>query len=315
MYTDRLDIFRQYVLSAFALRKVQKWLLVVVFLLVVTFFGVQGLKVMPLFKQGDNSHISMQAVSSTDSAALTEKDYNSLAEQLWFGAPVQQAVEVEEVAQETTLNLELKATIAGGAFPRAVILDVSSGKSQMLKINEDVLPGVKLTKVERRHVLLDNRGKREALSLPQTTLGRKLPNPDSIGNNKSVASANRTEKKSTYIPLEMRKVDTYQKITISKLDAVEALANLGSLSKQARSIPVVSPEHGVQGYKFTRMDHDSIFKKISLREGDTVVFVNGVHVKNKEKIFPILTSLAKADKVTLVFERLGKMISLEVSLN
>lgn len=304
--------YSQYILSRQRVQRCLPYLLpfLVVFVLFMSFLTLDFFKTEDVPALGAKSILFEQK-----SPVYSLDDYTSLSEQTWFGLALSGVPQyVEEIAQETTLNLALKATIAGGNSPRAIILDVSKGTSRMFKLGESILPNVSLVSIERRHILLDNKGKKEALSLPESSLAQQV---DTSKKQEAHQAASRTvssSSKKEYVPLGLRKIDLHQKVTISKLDAVEALSNLGALSKTARVIPRVSSKYGIVGYQFTRMDHNSLFKKVSLQEQDTIVRINGVDVKSKEKVFPVLMSLAKAEKANIVIFRNGKMISLDVYL-
>jgi hypothetical protein len=105
-----------------------------------------------------------------------------------FGAKIAGAQEpfaevVSEDVEQTKLPLTLEATIAGsGRWARASIYDTQKRESQVLQPGDSIdgYPGVTLDRVERRRILLLNKGRREELLLPEETGANARPS-DSAG--------------------------------------------------------------------------------------------------------------------------------------
>ncbi len=230
----------------------------------------------------------------------TKNNANILAENTWFGISPDLAVnnmQAETIVIETALNLSLKGTIMGSK-PRAFIVDNETGKTHLVKLNEEIIPNVKLSKIDRRQVVIINNGKTETLSLPNASLNGKIA---------------QQKKQPTYTLLFKRKAEKRQKVKIPASDVSYALSNLGALANQAKLIPRVSGST-IEGYKIMRMKNNSFLRKLSLKEGDILLKLDNVLISDKAKMFPMLMSLKDAKKARLLIHRQGKNIALDIQV-
>ena len=256
--------------------------------------------------------VQLGQVEATD--VMTLESYAPLTQSTWFGSSAHlatQALEEEVVVAETTLNLALEGTIFGPR-PRAILYDNAARKTHVLMLGESIMPQVTVAEVNRRSVVLDNRGTLETISLPAGL--SLLTKPETT--NVAVAPAKpaaRVAKEAPYVLLYERPAVKRQKVTIGKLEALKALANLGSLSNEVKLIPRVSGGT-IEGYKIFQMAHDSFFSKLTLKEGDIFLKLNGTLVSQKDKIFPMLMNLKSAREADVLIHRDGENILLTVAV-
>lgn len=225
---------------------------------------------------------------------------SALGENTWFGISPDLTInqmDAEAITQETALNLSLKGTIMGSK-PQAFIVDNETGKTYLVKLNENVINGVKLTSVDRRQVVITNNGKRETLSLPTTLLNGGLVKQKS---------------EPTYTLLFERKPSKRQLVKISASDVQYALGNLGALATEAKFIPRVAGPV-TEGYKIMKMKNNSFLRKLSLKERDIILKLDDVLISDKSKLFPMLMDLKNALKARLLIHRDGKNIALDIQV-
>jgi type II secretion system protein C len=262
-----------------------------------------------------------------ENTPILVEDYIALRDATWFGtsytAEKEQLVE-EKVVVETTLNLQLKGTIVG-PNSRAIIKDNATGKTLILKEGENFLNGVKVARVTRRRVLLDNKGQMEGLSLAgedymaiggeptiMPAMGKVAPS-QVVQKSAGIKRLN-AQQQDTYIPMVNRKITKRQKLKLEKSEVLSALSNLATLGKQARFIPRIK-DGRVEGFIVTQLEHDSFLARMSLKEGDILVKLDDVPVGQKDKLFPMMMGLATASEAELVINRGGEQIALMVDFS
>jgi type II secretion system protein C len=244
-------------------------------------------------------HVASNTTQTHDVYESTLQKSNTLGQNTWFGVSPELAVnqmEAETVAVETALNLSLKGTIMG-SNPQAFIVDNETGKTHLVKLDEEVINGVTLASVDRRQVVLTNNGKRETLSLPSTML-------NGISHKKAEPE---------YTVLFEREAEKRQLVKISSADVEYALGNLGALSTEAKFIPRVAGGT-VEGYKIMKMKNNSFLRKLSLKERDILLKLDDVLISDKAKLFPMLMDLKNASKARLLIHRGGENIALDVQV-
>jgi type II secretion system protein C len=108
--------------------------------------------------------VEAPAPRSTDQA-----QYQVIASRNLFRTRAPAEVPVAEQLKESELRLKLCGTFASTVPERSVacIDDQTAQKRRAYRVNEEIAPGVKLTAVERRRAVIDNRGQREQLSMEE----------------------------------------------------------------------------------------------------------------------------------------------------
>ncbi len=109
-------------------------------------------------------------------------DRNLFAAQLAGETELVEEEPEEEDLEETELPLVLGGTLAAtGESSRAAIYDKRSRKSQVLRPGDEIEghPNVTIDRIERRRVLILNKGKREELLLAEADPNRPAPKAES----------------------------------------------------------------------------------------------------------------------------------------
>ena len=132
------------------------------------------------------------SVPRLDTPAQSAQDYpryQIIADRNLFRTPdvATAAVLVEEKLEESTLKLRLIGTTAGvpASLSVATVEDERKHETSSLRV-EDMVSGARVVRIERKRVVLDNRGKLEQLTLDEKA--RRAAPPPTRGRGRAAAS-------------------------------------------------------------------------------------------------------------------------------
>ena len=210
-------------------------------------------------------------------------------------------------APDTKLNLKLRGILASSdpSLAIAIIAD-GKGKEDAYAL-EAKLPGnAVLKEIYADRVILEYRGRLEALRLPKETIagnGPKSARLNSGGKRGLKASSIRSVRNANTSAL----LRQYREAMIND---PQSLMNLVSAS------PVVDKATGkLKGYKIRPGKDRKLLRKFGLKNGDVVTAVNGVSLDNPIKALEIMRDLSTASSVTLDVERRGQMQSFSFQID
>jgi len=218
---------------------------------------------------------------------VSEADMSRVAEAHLFGvasedAPTPVAVQTVD-APDTTLSLELLGTIASDVASESYALIHERGKeTKVYAIGEVVTSGAKLHSVYADRVLLDRKGKLEALRLPKDISG------SSSGS--TVARQTRTSQAATLSNPSLAAVIT---------------ENASDLTNIIRPQPVFA-DGQQRGYRLYPGRDRRKFAMLGLRPGDLITEINGTALTDPSKGMEIFQSLGDSTSVTVTVERNGQ---------
>ncbi|MBW2312882.1 MAG: hypothetical protein JRH10_01725 [Deltaproteobacteria bacterium] len=176
--------------------------------------------------------------------------------------------EVEEDLQETKLPLRLLGTAASEdrTLAWAAIDDLEERKHKIVATGGQVRPEATVVRIERKRVVLRNRGRLEELLLddetPTKVVARRPTRP---------ARASRTRKKN--LASRVRKV-AENRFKVSNRDVQDVVRNPASLFSEARILPKYEDGQMV-GVQLNAIKEGSLFEQVGLNDGDTIVEFNG----------------------------------------
>jgi len=180
------------------------------------------------------------------------------------------------VEQATSLNLKLHGVFAAlGGLPAMAIVGVD-GQDQAVSTGYEIVPGVVLDAVEPDHVVLLNRGVRERLDL------------DPVGRPLTLADGD--------IPLSRQEIN-------------QALANPQSLGVQAQAGTGAKP-----GLVLTTVDANGLAARLGLQSGDILRQINDRPVANVQDFARLISDNAGVQRITVLGERQGTLLSLSFRL-
>lgn len=244
--------------------------------------------------------VSFTPARQVNVRALEEKDFQIVLERNLFNSaavgesvgPIDLSTPVQASAAETTVavaDLRLIGTIVAGSESLALIQ--SGKKTGIFQLNESPAPGVTITEILRKMVILDERGQRRELPLKQ----QKTLKPQLVNRR---GAANSVQQDGIVALAE----DRWQ---ISRAVADNARANLNSLLQTARVIPELKNGQTI-GFKLVEMEKGSLLEKIGLRVGDLIVEINQVELNSPEKALQIFQQVREANNISLGLIRNGQ---------
>lgn len=218
---------------------------------------------------------------------VSEADMNRVAEAHLFGEAAVEAppVVVQETldAPDTNLSLELLGTLAADRKEESYALIHERGKeTKVYAIGEAVTADAKLHAVYADRVLLERRGKLEALRLPRELTGSAPRSPSTV-------SRTRTSQ------AELSNPSMAAMIT----------ENASSFTDIVRPQPVFA-DGQQRGYRLYPGRERRKFAMLGLRPGDLVTEINGTALTDPSKGMEIFQGLGEATSVTVTVERNGQ---------
>lgn len=245
--------------------------------------------------------LQMPRSAPQPSAGQSHKtDISRIAQWHLFGeiqkaAPVP-VVQVTE-APDTKLNLKLRGLLASSdpVAARAIIAD-GRGKEEAYKIGQKLPGNAVLREIYADRVILEYRGRLEALRLPKDAVANALVSTSSVNTSRR---RNRVTQAGTADNAALLR--QYRDALINR---PQTLMNLVSAT------PVTDKATGkLKGYRIRPGKDRRLLGRFGLKSGDVVTTVNGVALNNPIKALEIMRDLSTASSVTLDVERNGVMQS------
>lgn len=266
-----------------------KWMEVVLVVLAAWF--VAGLFVA-------SNEVPLQDVSKAIKAEVptTEVDSRFIEKVHLFGQP-RVAPKAPQVIQPTEtpvsvsrLNIKLIGTVVAGDKSAAMVSVGTSKKQAVFFLKEEIQSGVTLEEVEPMEIVVNNRGKRERISL-ETGKRRAKTAP--------VAVPRRAAPR-----LPIRTDILNKKINRNHLNS--QMRNFSTLLSQARVSPHFS-NGKPDGFKISEIVKGSLYEEIGLMNGDIIKSVNGESVTGAEQAMRMYRELQSATFIDVEVERNGTM--------
>ena len=191
-------------------------------------------------------------------------------------------------------NLTLVGTVVAGKESLALIR--IGAKPRVLRLDEEVLPGVKVVAIGRKQVVLSDHGTRQELLLKQSKEAKSKP-------------VRRTNKLAAGRGIVAVDKGTWK---VAKTVVDSARKNFTALLQTARMVPQVKNGQTI-GFKLIEMEKGSLLEQIGLKVGDLIVEVNQVKLNSPEKALQIFQQVREANNITLGLIRNGKPETFEYS--
>jgi type II secretion system protein C len=150
--------------------------------------------------------------------------------------------------------------------------------------------GVRVVRIERGRVVLDNKGRREELLLDEASnVPLARTQPDRSSRRQSRRAAARTPSR-TPTPITERLKELR--------DANSGVRNMGSILSQGRPVP--KWENGeLVGMELRDVEPGGLYEKVGLAEGDIITAVNGIELDNAADASKVLAELSTADSLEI----------------
>ncbi len=246
-----------------------------------------------------SGHVAVRHLEEDDFQIILNRSlFNSAAvgdvtERVDLASSAVPADAAEEVVS-TTGDLVLIGTVVAGEDSLALIK--VGTKTQIFRMKDELSPGVVVTEIGRKLVVLTNHGVREELPLKQ----RKGASAQLVRQRGPVATQR-----------GIVAVDE-GRWQISKTVANDARANLNSLLQTARMVPQIKNGKTI-GFKLVEMQKGTLLELIGLKVGDLIVEINQVKLDSPEKALQIFQQVREANNISLGLMRNGQPETFEYS--
>ncbi len=234
-----------------------------------------------------------------DRQAILEKNLFNVSTLLPEAAPEDIAPPPDANLEETKLPLRLLGTLASTTpgDARAAVENQREGrKIVVVRVGDEILEGVRVVAVERRRIVIDNGGKREALSLDDETEQRISQQDPNAGRAIARASA-RAAPRPAPLP-RARRIPEQAAAAPAQASRAPGAGDLGdpaSIASQARFLPKYDEEsQQLLGIEVTAIKPGSLLEEIGVQEGDVIIEFNGMDLENGEDSAALWRELADA---------------------
>jgi general secretion pathway protein C len=230
--------------------------------------------------------------------------YGSIIERNLFNTRKEALEDVEKVdvgsLEQTELKLKLLGTVTGDENSAYAVIEDEKMKQQNLFKVGDEIQSATLKMILREKVILSVNGRDEVLDI------------EKINSNASGRSrANRTRAPSR----ASRPTATAQtqRINLKRSVLDEASGNMNQLMKDV-SIQPHFEDGKAGGLRLSRVNRDSVFRKMGLRRGDIITGVDGKAIESVEDALSLYDSLKSATNVKIEIKRRGKPRTLDYNI-
>lgn len=206
--------------------------------------------------------------------------------------PQPEEIEQEEELEATKLPLRLLGTAASSppGLSWAAVEDQNLRKEVVVTLGSELAGSATVVGIERRRIILENRGRREELLLeeddgsarPQTRArATRRPTPRAAARRGDIAS--RVKRLSE------------NRFQVNREDVVEmAGRSPAEIFSSARILPKYD-EGQMVGIQLNNVKAGSLFEDIGIRDGDVITQFNGIDIDSPQGSAEVLRELTQAD--------------------
>jgi general secretion pathway protein C len=226
--------------------------------------------------------------------------------------PAQEGAESDESGSElpqTQLPLALLATMESDdpLLSMATILDTEHKRTGVYSVNDPVRPGVVIAGIARGAVVLRASGNLQALGFPEPEAPKSKRKPANKGKSKR-------KRGSREIPGAREAINCKGNACTVQREFVEKLmANPRLLTRQAKILPAVK-DGETRGFRLYRVRRGTLPRLLGLKNGDTLLAVNGTDLDSMDRAISLYTKLRRASELSFTVERKGKVFEKHVSI-
>lgn len=263
------------------------------------------------------------AVLETKPSAKLNVDVEPLLTAELFGTLDTTAPEPEEVEQpqeqytvagETSLNLTLRGVIKSSIAENSEAIIAHGREEHVYRIGDKLPVGnrVKLVQVESKRVILDNSGRKEALSLFDDTDGGNRNSSRSASSGRSVSTARSRassddERPSSRVSTPAHNNDGAEPERSTLKQMPKSLADVIKFS-------IARQDGDIVGYKIRPGRNRDAFNSLGLKANDIVTDINGIALTDSGSITQVYREMRTATSAAVTLLRDGQSLQLNVDL-
>ncbi|MFK8011567.1 MAG: type II secretion system protein N [Marinicellaceae bacterium] len=224
---------------------------------------------------------------------------NSIANFHIFGT-AEKLYDIPLTQAQTSLKLTLNGTMnqSDSSSGLAYISNVQ-GEQNKFKVGDKVFDNATLVEIHKTHVILDNRGKREKLSLPEKLANTNQNNNTRNSGNKAAISKHLNGGNQNWQEL----MDKH------RLDP-------NNISNIVNNVNLVTDQVGtIKGIRVSNLSAGAIdLGKVGLKKSDIITAVNGNKVSGKN-LFEIGKTIQDNPNTVVTIQRNGKVHNIQININ
>jgi general secretion pathway protein C len=218
--------------------------------------------------------------------------YKAIVERDIFNTKTSTKATAEKVIAEnlkpTERNLKLWGTVVGDDPANSIAIIEEPGTrrrrvNQSLYRHGDTVQGARIKKILREKIILSVKGENEILY---------IATPQSSSKARRVRNVQTRQRQ--------RKRPIRQKRTLRSSQIQQALSNVDTLMSQANIRP------HADGFKITRIQPSSIFRRMGLRNGDIITAANNRPINSVSDAMDVWQDLAAGKEPSLEIKRRGR---------
>jgi general secretion pathway protein C len=289
------------------LQRLLNYLLLVLSIVAGVIFGMLADRLIDLSLGRETAVLVGPVSRQTELPRLTEDDFQVILKRNLFNSEATgEAIDSIDFASKIVTvpdgnasakpmgSLTLIGTVVAGE--NSLALGKSGTKNKVFRLNEEISPGVIVSEIGRKLVVIKDHGVRRELPL-KAQKGAK-------------AQRIRQKRAGTARGGVVAVDDNRWKISKTVIDG--ARANLNSLLQSARMVPQVKNGKTV-GFKLVELEKGSLLEQIGLKVGDLIVEINQVQLNSPEKALQVFQQVREANNITLGLIRNGNPETFEYS--
>ena len=214
-------------------------------------------------------------------------------------ASVIEASVADDEAPRTNLSLTLQGLVASNDPKLSQAVIEHGGKADLYKVGQD-LPvgrGISVAKILPDRVIIDNRGKNEALFLYD---GRGATASKSVGGNIPKVIDHRDDKAISKLAREYKE---------------KLLSNPSSVVNVIRIAPVNDASGNVRGYRVNPGSRPDHFSQLGLKSGDIITAINGISLDDPSNTLKLYQELRNLSEASIDIQRGEQNVSLIIGLD
>lgn len=278
----------------------RKWLfsylpLLLAFLILIPLLAWQLANLYWFFKSPlDMEQIEPVSITKNEIQTQQNVDINNIKNANLFGTfqaePTEVIEEPQEDAPETTLNLTLNGTLVSTNEEDSLAIITKDNDEKVYRVDDELQSNVTVAAIRAEQVVINNRGRNEALNLPKESQTPNQAISRRPTNRRASAQADR---------LANQLKQDFAKNPAKLTDIIRL--KKGKLSS------------GTEGFRIYAGKERQKFNQLGLKAGDFVTAVNGMPVADQNP-FQLFQTLNNAPYINLSIERNGQPTEISFDL-
>jgi general secretion pathway protein C len=208
--------------------------------------------------------------------------------------PTAPPTDEQEELEATRLPLRLLGTAASSRpeLSWAAVEDQDQRKEVVVKLGDPLAGQAKVVGIERRRIILDNRGQREELALEENA--GKAPTPRSA-RARSMRRPNRPSRSAARPARPANNPAGEARVRRLAENRFQVGRNPAEIFSSARILPKYEGGQMV-GIQLNNVKEGSLFQEIGIQDGDTITQFNGIQIDSPQGSAEVLRELTQAER-------------------